>query len=218
MNILINDFVQFSNAPLTLKSASLADTTTFTEITFAFDTVRTFDCIGIGNTTATSITVNGVSVALSAVDKNGLYILPSPQTTDTIVLGLVGGDKVGRVALGIARSLYAAPAREPGFWSTATSRKTLSGHIVPGAGGVTGRKISLDFRYKFDADIVADIQRAFPTQLGRGYPFFLSFTHPSELNRLPWPRLYATTNNEWLFQSSVNKFLYSIKLDFVEAF
>ena len=218
MNILFDDFVQYSNSPSSLRSASLAETTKFLSLTVDLGSVRTFDCIGVGNTTATTINVNGVNVALSAVDKNGLYLLPAPITSSTLILTFPAENTVGRVAVGVARQLYAAPAREPSFWSTATSRRTLSGQVVPGAGGVSGRKISLDFRYKFTREIVDDIQRAFPSQLGRGYPLFLSFTHPSELNRFPWERLYATTDNAWLFQSSVNKFLYSIKLDFTEAY
>ena len=218
MKIIIDDYIQYSDAPDSLKSPVLADTYNLTTVTITLDESRTFDAIGVGNTTAATIDINGDTVTLGSSDKNGLYELAAAQTTDTVVVTLPAETTVGRLALGTARTLGASPAREPGFYSTETPRRTLSQQVVPGLGGVTGRVLSLDFRYKFTSDIFDDIENAYPTQIGRGFPFFMAFTKTAEQNRLPWVRFYGTTDRDWMLQSSVNRFLYSKKLKFREAF
>lgn len=218
MIILIDDIIQESNASKELKSPSLADTSTVQNLTIDFGSIKEYDCIGLGNTEATAIEVNGASVTLSTTDKNGLYLLPQKVNSSSVNLNLIGATDVGRIALGKSRSLGASPAREPGFWSTSKPRTTLSGQTIAGVGGVTGREIQVDFRYKFTEDIYRDIERAFPLQIGRGYPFFLSFEDCSSESRYPFKRFYGTTDINWLFQSSVNRFLYSKKLKFREAF
>lgn len=218
MRILFNDVIQYSDAPDTLKSPSLADTTTFTSLVVALDTTRTIDSVGVGNTTAGSITVNGQAVTLDPDDKNGLYHLDTPITTNSVTLTFATETTVGRVALGVGHDLGAAPAREPGFYTTAKPRTTLSGQVIPGVGGITGRVLNVDFRYKVTREMFEDLQEAFPLQIGRGYPLFVSLLKPTEQNRFPWDRLYGATDLRWIFQSSVNRFLYSKKIKFKEAF
>jgi hypothetical protein len=148
--------------------------------------------------------------------KNGLYLLAVAQTTDTLVISH-DGTYIGRLAIGMAREIGASPSREPGFYSTNSDRNTLSRQTIPGAGGVTGRKIQVDFRYKFTETIVNDIELAYATQIGRGYPLFLWF----DTTKLvwPWSRFYGKPDNkDILLQSSVRKYLYSYKMMFNEAF
>ena len=222
MKVLFYDYMQMSDAPSTLISADLSDKYTTTSVSVTLDEPRTFDCIGIGNTDATTITINSESITITDPSpypdsyKNGLYLLDSSQTTDTVEIAH-DGTYLGRLALGQSRSLGAAPAREPGFYSTNSDRQTLSMNTIPGAGGVTGRKIDVDFRYKFTEDMFRDIELAYPEQIGRGFPLFMIFDN--ETSRIPWERLYGKpSDKELLFQSSVNRFLYSRKFSFSEAY
>jgi hypothetical protein len=220
MKILINDILQSSDAPEALISPALADTWEGTGITVTLDASRTFDCVGIGYTDATAVTVNGTEITIPTVSpypdsyKNGLFVLPS-QTDDEVVISH-DGTYIGRLALGTSRSIYASPSREPGFYTTSEPRVTAAGQVIAGAGGYSGRRIDLDFRYKIDRDIFQDIQDAYASQVSKGFPFFLYFD--KETGRMPWTRLYASTDNNLLFQSSVNRFLYSRRFAFTERF
>lgn len=218
MRILFEDIIQYSNAPATLKSPALADTTRFLYLDVVLDKVRTFDHIGIGNTNATYITVNGDVVHLSETDKNGLYKLSAPQTTQTIQFQFAQSTDVGRIALGMGRKMGAAPAREPGFSTNIKSRVTLSGQVIGGVGGACPRILNVDFRYKVDRDIYMDISRAYPTQIARMFPLFMRLDEHTEPDRFPMERFYGYTKPELIFQSSVNFFRYSKKFKFTEAF
>lgn len=218
MYILFDDFIQYSDAPESLKSAALADISTFQEVFISLDKIRTFDCIGVGNTSAESVIINGVNIPLDPSEKSGLYHLPFSITTSNIQISFPTSESVGRIAIGVGRKLGAAPAREPGFWTTSQNLVTLSGQSIPGVGGITGRSIQVDFRYKISREVFTDIQNAFPSQLGRGFPVFVSFPTPTEQNRFPWKRLYGVPDASWVFQSSVNFFSYSSKLRIKEAF
>lgn len=217
MRILINDFVQESDAPDFLKSPALADNGQALSLTIDFGESKTFDCIGVGNTGASTITIDGEVVNLSSEDKNGLYQLQQEHTAQVVVLSVPAPFTVGRVAIGKSRSLGLSPSREPGLYSTNVPRETLSGQVIAGVGGITGRRIDVDVRYKIDRDIFNDFELAYPLQLGRGFPFFLLFEE-KELHRMPWERLYAKTDNQVLFQSSANFFLHSKKFSFRESF
>lgn len=218
MKALFYDYIQDSNAPESLKSPSLADTTQIQEIFIDLGQVRTFDSVGIGNTEENSVTINGELINLDPTEKNGLYHFDNPITASVVHIVFQASTKVGRIAIGRGFKLGAAPAREPGFWSTSNPRKTLSGQVIAGVGGVTGRSLQVDFRYKVDREIFDEIALAYPLQLGRGYPIFISFPTATEQNRFPWKRFYGVPDLKWVFQSSVNKFLYSKKLNFTEAF
>ena len=217
MKILIDDKIQASNAEDALKSPSLADTSIVTSHVITLDATYDIDCIGVGNTDATTITVNSEVVTLSttANQLNGLYELVTALNTNTLTISH-NGTYLGRFAAGVKRSLGASPEREPGFYTTQKPRVTASANIVEGAGGVSGRELNLDFRYKFTSDIFDDIESAFGTQISKGFPYFLLFD--KETHRMPWERLYARDVNRVLFQSSVNRFLYSKRMKLIEAF
>jgi hypothetical protein len=147
--------------------------------------------------------------------KNGCYYLGEEYTMDSIIVSH-NGTYIGRFAIGKGVLLGCSPSREPGLWSTAEPRRTLSGQVVPGAGGVTGREIQVDVRYKIDADAWEEIESGH-AQYGTGLPVFVLFD--DEAARFPWLRLYASTDNEMTFQSSVmGQKLYSRQFKFREAF
>ena len=214
---LINDLIQNSDAGSELKSQSLADISEETSWTITLDGVYEIDCIGVGNTDSTEITINGEVVALEGEGKykNGLYMLNTKLTTDTLNIS-IDGSFIGRIGVGKSRFFGCSPSREPGFYSTAIPRVTAGGQGVDGAGGIVGRRIGLDFRYKIDEDIFQDFQDAMSNQISKGFPFFIYFD--KEQHRMPFKRLYASSDNELLFQSSVNKFLYSRRFDYRERF
>ena len=242
MKILIDDIIQNSDAPDELKSPSLADTyTNGSTIEINVPVGSDIDCIGIGNTDASFVTINGELVTLDITEKTGLYLIDTVIDYDIIlgdvstdmylgdvstdiILGDVqspvtieiSGTYVGRIALGKYRDLYPSPAREPGFYTTQKPRVTASGNVVEGAGGVSGRELNLDFRYKFTLDIFNDIESAFSTQIAKGFPFFLYFD--KETQWISWLRIYGRDTNRMLFQSSVNRFLYSKRMKLIEAF
>lgn len=218
MKILFNDLIQNSDAPDSLKSPALSDRLVDDAFVITLTASATINCIGIGYTDATTVTVNGEAITFS---ENGLYILTTELSTDTLTVSH-NGTYIGRLAAGEYSKLGASMPREPGFFSTHKPRRTLSGQVIPGAGGITGRRIDIDIRYKFTKTIFDAVEAAFPGQIGKGFPFFVLFDieYNSGNGRMPWERLYATIDGiaEFIFQSSVNKFLYSKKLPFREAF
>ena len=218
MKILINDFVQGSDAPTNLKSPALSDYyDAETDVDIDFGEAKTCDCIGFGNTDATTVNVSTVSGLNKDITPDGSGLYEIPEATDDIFTVSHNGTYIGRVALGLARSLGVAPTREAGFYTTQEPRISASGQIIPGAGGYYGRRISIDFRYKIDEIIFDDIEAAYE-YISEGYPWFMLFT-TRELNRFPWTRLYASPNDpEMLLQSSVNRFLYSKQFDFYVRF
>jgi hypothetical protein len=147
---------------------------------------------------------------------NGLYRI-IPVITDKITI-TTDGSYIGRFAAGIAVDLPTAIAKEPGFASTAKPRKTLSGQIIPGAGGYAYRTVSVDVRYKIDRPAISQIETAYKGQIGLGYPYFLLFD--KEVRRLPFVRLYAkdTKTEQYVFQGGINKYLFSRKFEFEECF
>jgi len=222
MQILFYDILQLSNAPESLISPALSEIYNDSPGTITLDKSRTFDVVGIGNTDATSVTVAGQAITLTDPSpyqdsyKNGLYSIPS-QTSGTVTI-THNGTFIGRIALGLGCFLGCSPSREPGFWTTNTSRRTTSGQIIPGAGGAHGRRQDVKVTYKITETIFREIEQAYPGQISRNFPFFIKFD--KEESRMPWPRLYATIEGieDFLFQSSVNKFLYSRDFSLREAF
>ena len=216
MKILINDLVQNSDAPQKLKTPSLADKWIGTSISIDLGSIQLIDCIGVGNTDGTFISINGqvVSYSESGTHRNGLYDI-SPISTQILTISH-NGSFIGRFSAGKSRFIGVAPAREPAFWSTHQSRTTLSGQVISGAGGISGRKIDVDVRYKVDRDIFDDFEKSYPFQTSRGFPFFILFD--IESHRFPWSRFYGDIDDSITFQSSVNYFLYSKKFSFTERF
>lgn len=258
MRVLFYDHLQDSNAPAALLSGALADTWTGTSAVITLPAAVDVDCVGIGNTDATQVTLqisshiaDGAAPCLgddSVVSEaagpwepgseqtasgpgefdsevvtisepgsiaNGLYKLSQTYTLSELTLSH-NGTYIGRLALGMGVVLGCSPSREPGLWSTSEPRRTLSGQVVQGAGGVTGREIQVDVRYKIDHAAWLEIE-AGHAQFGTGLPLFVLFD--DETARFPWLRLYASTDNEMTFQSSVmGQRLYSRQFKFLEAF
>ena len=148
---------------------------------------------------------------------NGLYLLKQPVVTQRFTIQ-TDATYIGRVGAGRAVKLGTAPAKEPGYKNSVKPRVTLSGQAIPGAGGYSYRRVSLDTRYKIGHDAMDEIKAAYKTQTGPGLPFFLLFD--DEIRRLPFSRLYAadTKNDSMVFESGVNRFLFSRKFEFEERF
>ncbi len=215
MKILIDDKVQGSNAEDALKSPSLADVSIDTAFVLTLDAVYDITAIGVGNTDATEITVNSEVVSLSSIEKNGLYDLVTALNTNTLTVSH-NGSYLGRFAAGVSRSMGISPSREPGFYTTAKPRTTASGQVVEGAGGISGRRIDVDYRYKINEDILDDYESAYQAQISKGFPFFIWFNKESKW--ITWTRIYAQDVGNILFQSAVNRILYSRRASFFERF
>lgn len=230
MKILINDKMQFaSGVPAEIKSPALADrynaSVTFTA---TFDDAETVNCIGIGYTDATEITIDDgittpqiitlpVRTDITRKYNNGLYLL-TEMTSDKYTI-THNGNYIGRVGIGEYRTLGTAPSKEIGFYTTTESRETLSGQTIPGAGGYYGRRFVADVRYKFTEEIYNDLETAYQTQIQKSFPYFLLLD--DEQHKVPDTMLhfYAATDKPLsLLQSSSYKFLYSYKFNFEERF
>lgn len=128
------------------------------------------------------------------------------------------GTYIGRFAMGQYRKLGTSVTKEIGFYTTTESRETLSGQVIPGAGGYYGRTADLDVRYKIDSDIYNDFELAY-FYIMKEYPYFLMFD--DEQHKMPTNmyRMYMKTNKPLTkLQSSTYAFLYSYKFKFSEAF
>ena len=227
MKILINDLMQISGAPSAIKTPALSDIYRESSFEANFDEEQTVNCIGIGYTDATEITISDgvISYILTLETRtestrkynNGLYIIP--EFTSDYFLISHNGNFIGRVGIGVYRTLGTSPTKEIGFYTTTESRVTLSGQTIPGAGGYCGRRIELDVRYKIDEDVYNDIESAYCNQIMKEYPYFLLLD--DEQHKVPpnMLRFYAATDKPLsLLQSSTYKFLYSYKFSFWERF
>lgn len=226
MKILINDLMQLTDAPDEIKSPSLSDAyRTETYFTATFDDPVTINCIGIGYTDATEMTISTgdeysdqvIAITQDAPYHNGLYLLDE-MTSDTFTISH-NGNFIGRVGIGIYRTLGTNVTKEIGFYTTNESRVTLSGQVIPGAGGYNGRRFEADVRYKIDSDIYDDILAAYTSQIMKGFPYFLLLD--DEQHKLPATMLhfYASTDKPLsMLQSSTYRFLYSYKFQFYERF
>lgn len=220
MKILINDLVQNAGAvnieSEKAKTPALADLFNYSagiNPSFDFGSAKTFNCIGIGNTDGTDFTIGGQNITFS---KTGLYLLSPAITTQFPILTTSDASFVGRVALGTCREICTSPAKEPGFYSTQQKRITSSGQEIPGAGGISGRKIGVDSRYKIDENILNDFNEAYSSQNGQLFPFFLNF---ADEFKIPYDYFYgALLSSDITFQGAINKFLYSSRFDFHERF
>lgn len=230
MRILIYDkMVDATGVPAAIISPALSDVykddDTF-DITF--ESAEYVDCIGIGYTDAETVTISDGSDSdiitlpyTSASQRkfnNGLYRLSTPFDSASYTISH-DGSYIGRVGIGQHRRLGTSVSKENGFFTTTESRQTLSGQVIPGAGGYTGRRIDLDVRYKINEDVYNDIQSAYEKQISKNFPFFLLLD--DEQHKLPATieHFYARLKDtDILLQSSIYKFLYSYKWQFYEAF
>lgn len=176
-----------------------------------------FDCIGIGGTDATQVIINGDIVVNSTgggAFKPGLYEIGEIVKANQITISH-NGTYMGRIGVGICSELCISPTREPGLYTNIRKRKSTSGAIVAAVGGYGGQVANVDFRYKIDRAIYTEFERAYVTQTMQGFPFFLDMD--SE-DWLPMDKFYADTDNDLLFQSSINGFKFSKRFKFEEAF
>ncbi len=230
MKILINDKMQYATGvPASIITPALSDRyIAATSFTATFTTDEVVDCIGIGYTDATEVTITDGSdtvvitlpytLATERVYNNGLYLLGMTFDSSAYTISH-NGNYIGRVGIGKYRTLGTSPSKEPGFYTTNESRKTLSGQVIAGAGGYCGRSVDLDVRYKIDSTVYDDILFAYCSQISKEYPYFLLLD--DEQHKLPatMEHFYAQTDKPISkLQSSTYKFLYSYKFQFQECF
>ena len=226
MKILINDIMQTATGlPDEIITPALSDRyTDSVTFTATYTADQTVNCIGLGYTDATEITISDgsdtetVTISQVAPYQNGLYLLDQTFVSDSFTISH-NGTYIGRIGMGVYRTLGTNPTKELGFFTTSESRRSMSGQVIPGAGGYCGRSIDLDVRYKIDSDVYNDIASAYCSQIGKGYPYFLLLD--DEQHKVPSNMLhfYATTDKPLSkLQSSTYEFLYSYKFQFQEAF
>jgi len=131
LRILFNDAVQQSDAPDTIKSPILSETTEISgSITIVFDRQRTINAIGLANTDGTTFTINGQVINFNG---NGLYLINQIQTNTLTITA--DATYIGRIGAGIGINIPTSVRKEPAYCSTANPRMTLSGQVIHGAGG-----------------------------------------------------------------------------------
>jgi len=224
MKILFYDVMQISDSPglAALRSPALSETQLFTADSMAIDFSEdvVIDCVGIGNCEpGAEITVMespGNACTVTYAD-DGLYPLQRKFTVRSITIKAPAGTTIGRLALGRAIDVPTLVVKEPGINSTVKSRRTLSGQVVPGAGGYFYRTLSLDSRHRLGREAIGEIERGFP-HIGMGYPFFIDLS--AESSKLTFNRLYAVERNQkslGLSRSTMHE-LYSKRWDFRQVF
>ncbi|MCL2765603.1 MAG: hypothetical protein FWD40_10045 [Treponema sp.] len=219
MKILFNDVIQYSDAPKQIKSPALSDVYHFgAGLVINWTEPVKINSIGIGYTDANQFTVtfNDGSVFNINFTGNGLYMLNKTVTALQMTISS-SASFAGRIGAGIGCDIPTSVTKEPSFHSTSTSRVTLAGQTIPGAGGYNFRTVSLDARYKITQKIMSEIDAGYK-YTGMDYPFFLDLT--DESYKLLFSKLYAAekTQQSMTFQSGVRRFLYSRKFNFEERF
>jgi hypothetical protein len=223
MRILFNDIIQNSDAQQELKSPALSETfaNPYGQFTITFDKAYPINAIGIGNAIPlANITVNfnksGIPPQSFQYIGNGLYILPKIINTSRISVSTNSGF-IGRLGAGLGIRIPTAIAKEPSFVSTSEPRVTLSGQVIPGAGGYNYRKLSLDSRYKITEEAVNEIIAGYKTA-GQGYPYFIDLS--DESYKLPFTKFYAneTGQRSMTLQGGIMRYLYSKRFEFEERF
>jgi hypothetical protein len=230
MRILLYDkMLDAAGVPVKIISPALGDYYDDAS-SFEFDLAKygVINCIGIGYTDASQVIIsNGtesrtINITQDAPYQNGLYLIdpiyPGGEYDLTFTISH-NGTYIGRVGIGEYRKLGTNYVKEIGFYTTNENRETLSGQVIPGAGGYYGRRFEADVRYKIDNDVYNDLLAAYQKQIMRGFPYFMLLD--DEQHKLPATMLhfYADTDKPLsLLQSSTYKFLYSYKFQFYEKF
>ena len=238
MRILLHDAMQDMDTTAApdlapLKTPGLSDVYTFSEgfIKLAFPYAVTIDCVGIGNYGPAGLGADGhgelrvrkagetAFVAVRYAD-DGLYLLGRSVTLaagETLEVAAPRGSIVGRLAFGKAVNIPTSVTKEPGINSTSKSRRTLSGQVVPGAGGYIYRTLSLDSRYVLGGEAISELEKG-RRHIGKGHPFFLDLTRESY--KLPFERLYAVERNQKAIElaGSAARYLFGKSWDFRQAF
>ena len=221
MIILFNDVIQYSNAPKELKSPALADYAQVqSPLTILFTSDVSISSIGIGNTDGTyfDIELNDADNTIFNIQfaGNGLYTIPRTIKTSYITI-ITDASYIGRLGAGLGIKIGTAIAKQPGWNSSSTPRSTLSGQVIPGAGGYNYRTLSLDTRYKLAKEAIDELIAGYK-YIGQGYPFFIDLT--TESYKLPYKKLYAAEESQlkWGLEGGIRGFRYSYKFNFKEAF
>ena len=221
MRILFDDIIQYSDAPKELKSPALAEMKHIDgPVLITLDKQRPINAIGIGNTDGSQFTVTfndaGATVFQFQFTESGLYVMDKTVSASVITVS-TNASYIGRLGAGIGANIPTAITKEPGLCSTAEPRVTLSGQVIPGAGGYIYRTVSLDSRYKIDRPIMSEINAGYK-YIGMGYPFFIDLS--DESYKLLFSKLYANERNQqkMAFESGVRRFLYSRRFEFEERF
>jgi len=221
MKILFNDIIQYSDAPLKLKTPALSDYMYISNsIIIKLDKEYPINSIGIGNSNGENYEIifndNNLTSFNFKFIGNGLYVMPKKIYALSITVN-TDATHIGRIGAGIGCYLPTSVRKEPALRTTAESRTTLAGQVINGLGGYNFRAISLDVRYKINEQILQEIIDGYK-YAGIGYPYFIDLT--DEKYKLPFCKLYANERNQrnMVFQSGINKYLYSRKFDFEERF
>jgi hypothetical protein len=221
MIILFNDQIQNSDAPSSLKTAALSDSYNISgPVVITFTDPVLISSIGIGNTDGKNFTItfNDIENTVIEIIYSGSGLYPINKTIKATHISIdTDALYIGRIGAGIGVSIPTSIAKEPGWNSTSMPRTTLSGQVIPGAGGYNYRTLSLDSRYKMGKPELDEIQTGYKTTAA-GYPFFIDLT--DECYKIPYSKLYATEKNQrqLVFESGVRRFLYSRRFEFQEAF
>jgi hypothetical protein len=230
MKILIYDkMIDALGVPAAIISPALSD---YYDDAVSFDITMEdsgkINCIGIGYTDATQVSIsNGiitrtVNITQDPPYQNGLYLIDEIYPGGEYDLSFTishNGTYIGRVGIGEYRKLNTSIEKEPGFYTTSENRETLSGQIIPGAGGYYGRLFTADVRYEIDNDVYNDMLNAYEKQIMRGFPYFMYLD--DEMHKLPATmlRFYASTDKPIsILQSATYEFKYSYKFKFEEKF
>ena len=204
-----------------------------------FDKITPINSIGIGNTDTNNLSldithiVNELEIISSItipISGNGLYFIsdrnynrPYNVKKITVIsenmndIDKTNATYIGRLAAGIGVKIPTSLRKEPGFNSTATSRVTISGQMIPGLGGYNYKTLSLDSRYKIDELAMKEIENGYE-YIGKDYPYFIDLT--DESYKLPFNKMYATEKNQkaFRFEGGISKYLYSRRWEFEERF
>jgi hypothetical protein len=221
MKILFHDIIQKSDAPPELRSPALSETLTIdSPVEINFDRQYPVNSVGIGYTDGVNfiVTFNDVDNTEFSFQfsENGLYKMPKTIMVSKMLI-TTDASFIGRIGAGLGVHIPTAVAKEPTFASTSEPRVTLSGQVIPGAGGYNYRTLSLDSRYKITEEIINEIKAGYFTA-GIGYPYFIDLA--DESYKLPFSKFYANEKNQrsMTFQSGVRRYLYSRKFEFEERF
>jgi len=213
--------IQNSDAPPELKSPALSEAYSLDgPLTVSLGGARQVNSIGVGNSDGVNFSVcfNGAPEPAFSFKfaGNGLYVMPYAVSAFRITL-TTDAKYVGRLGAGLGVRLPTAVVKEPSFKSTAQPRVTLSGQVIPGAGGYNYRTVSLDCRYKITEGIMGEIIKGYEAA-GAGFPYFIDFA--DESYKLPFSKFYAVEGKQldMTFQGGVRRYLYSKKFDFEERF
>lgn len=221
MTILFNDIIQYSNIAQELKSPILANYGSISSpLIITLDKSRQINAIGIGNTNGTEFSVQfndpDNTIFTFTFSGNGLYPMEKTVTASQITV-ISNAVFAGRIGAGLGVNIPTSIAKEPAFNSTAEPRFTLSGQVIPGAGGYYYKTVSLDSRYKIAMEGLKEIEDGY-IFIGMGYPFFIDLT--CESYKLPFSKLYATEKDQlnMSFESGIHRGLFSRRFNFEERF